>query len=431
MHRRLTLAERQEFILQGEAWKHTQVNPLDNLKVAQLQTELEKRGYNTRGKKKVQLEREFDELRKGVSNVPAILQQTPKATLESLNLDNYEVFATELLHDLKGHARNIIEERTKRASGETKQVLKNLQATVLGKTTLRCSDYRKALVIIYKSLKQCTNPDTQIVELFRTACEICEIMYAPDSRHTPKAILRLHNLTYQHGKICVDLFTQSSTTTAVYGRYFNSIICHSPPLLRIVCLRSVNTEVQERMFGQVKQITRGTSSLKANHIITNIITRLQAETNVRENSLTIQEGEVRKLANTLGPTVNSVIPYSWIEQNPSLHQAYLERISDFLLPGPGVWWRHSADGIEFLDGHECPSQQPQGPDIHHLRSTSLSEIDIYLQKKWEECCYTHTISPAKHIRQYQPDGSLSAITSSNHQGFSPTHSVTPMNMPSS
>ena len=113
MHRRLTLAERQEFILQGEAWKHTQVNPLDNLKVAQLQTELEKRGYNTRGKKKVQLEREFDELRKGVSNVPAILQQTPKATLESLNLDKYEVFATEPLHDLKGHARNIIEERTK------------------------------------------------------------------------------------------------------------------------------------------------------------------------------------------------------------------------------------------------------------------------------------------------------------------------------
>jgi hypothetical protein len=49
----LTLAEWQEFMLQGEPWKHTQVNLLDNLKIAQLQTELEKRGYNTRGKKTV------------------------------------------------------------------------------------------------------------------------------------------------------------------------------------------------------------------------------------------------------------------------------------------------------------------------------------------------------------------------------------------
>ena len=128
-------------------------------------------------------------------------------------------------------------------------------------------------------------------------------------------------MPYQHGKICVGLFTQSSTTTAVYGRYSQSIICHSPLLLRIVCLRSVNTEVQEHMFGQ------------ANHIITNITTRLQAEANARENSLTVQEGEVHKIANTVGPTVNSVIPYSWIEQNPSLHQAHLERIDDFLLPG--------------------------------------------------------------------------------------------------
>lgn len=132
------------------------------------------------------------------------------------------------------------------------------------------------------------------------------------------------------------MFTQSSTT-AVYGRYFHSIFFQSPLLFHIVCLRSVNTEVQERMFGQAKQITRDTSSLKANHIITNIITRLQAETEARENPLTIQEGEIRKVAKTLGPTQNSVIPYSWIKQTPSLHQAHLKWISDFLLPGPGVW----------------------------------------------------------------------------------------------
>ena len=49
---------------------------------SQLRIELEKRGYSTRGKRKAQLEREFDDLRKGISNVPALLQRTPQATLE-------------------------------------------------------------------------------------------------------------------------------------------------------------------------------------------------------------------------------------------------------------------------------------------------------------------------------------------------------------
>ena len=103
------------------------------------------------------------------------------------------------------------------AVGETKDVLKNVQATVLSKATLRCSDYRKAVIIICKLLKECNNPHTQIMELFRTATEICELMYAPDS------VLRLHNLAYKHGKLCVDLFTHSRNRT---GRYFHSIICH-------------------------------------------------------------------------------------------------------------------------------------------------------------------------------------------------------------
>ena len=51
---------------------------------AQLRTELEKRGISTKGKKKLQLE-ELANLQKGISNVPAILQKTPEASLASLN----------------------------------------------------------------------------------------------------------------------------------------------------------------------------------------------------------------------------------------------------------------------------------------------------------------------------------------------------------
>ena len=149
-----------------------------------------------------------------------------------------------------------------------------------------------------------------MLELFRTATEICEIMYAPDSRRTPKAVLRLHNMTYQHGRICVALFTEMSSRSVIFSRYFHSIVCHSPLLVRIISLRSVYTERQECMFGQAKQKTRGTSSLKPNHIITNIMTQIHVEAEAQTNPLGVQEGETQKLAKTLGPTVNTVIPYS-------------------------------------------------------------------------------------------------------------------------
>ena len=161
-------------------------------------------------------------------------------------------------------------------------------------------------------LQQCRHPDVLITELFRTAVEIAEIMYAPDSKCTPKAILRLHNLTYQHGKICNDFFTNSKKNP-IFGRYFHSITCHSPLLLWIICLRSVNTELQERMFGQAKQITKSTSCLKANHIIENILIRIHEEGKTQTNPLAMQESEIYKLAQTLPPSANTVIPYSCMD----------------------------------------------------------------------------------------------------------------------
>ncbi len=164
------------------------------------------------------------------------------------------------------------------------------------------------------------------------------------------------------------------------------------------------------MFGQAKQITKSTSCLRANHVIENILIRVHEEGKAQTNPLATQEGEIHKLAQTLAPTANTVIPYSWMASNSTLHQAHLERISDFLLLGPGVWWRHGNGGIEFLDGHNSPSEHPEGPNIHHVRSTSLSDIDYFLQLKWEECCSKQIPMPAYDIRTYESDGSLSTIT---------------------
>ena len=290
---RLSLSERQQFILKGEAWKHSKINPLSNLKVSELRKELEKHGVNIKNKRKIQLQQEMENLQKGISNVPCILLSFPKISLRSINLKSYEVFPTEPLHDLRGHARNLIDEVTKLAKGENLKVLKKIESTVLNKSTLRCSDYRKALIFIYNSLQQCTNPN--IIALFRTATEISEIMYAPDIKCTPRQILRFHNVTYQHIKLCVDLFGNGLSKNPIFGRYFHSIVCHAPLLLRIISSQSVNTEVQERIFGQAKQITRSIACLQPNSVITNILTRIYAEYKKEFNTLQIQENKIHNL----------------------------------------------------------------------------------------------------------------------------------------
>ena len=58
---------------------------------------------DTMGKKRTELEKQLTELQKGHSNFPALLQPSPQTPLASTNLNQYEVFPTEPLHDLKGN----------------------------------------------------------------------------------------------------------------------------------------------------------------------------------------------------------------------------------------------------------------------------------------------------------------------------------------
>ena len=65
------------------------LNPLDELSVQELRKELNARGVPTGRKLKPELSKEFNKLRLGLNNVPALLQPTPKASLEELNLEYY------------------------------------------------------------------------------------------------------------------------------------------------------------------------------------------------------------------------------------------------------------------------------------------------------------------------------------------------------
>lgn len=75
--------QRQDFLLQGIAWKDITKRPLDKLLLADLQKELSLRDVVIKGKKKPILEQMFDDIRIGISNFPALLQNSPEASLQS------------------------------------------------------------------------------------------------------------------------------------------------------------------------------------------------------------------------------------------------------------------------------------------------------------------------------------------------------------
>ena len=155
-----TLQERQEFMLEDIAWCKGGTNPLEKLKAQELHTELNRRGIDTNGMKKPELEKKFEDLKRGITHVPAILQNDPQAKLESLGLDQYEVSPSEPLHDLKGYLSNLIEETYLMVSGVVFAELKKVRDATLEKATLRCSDYRKALLLIYLKIKELNTEET-------------------------------------------------------------------------------------------------------------------------------------------------------------------------------------------------------------------------------------------------------------------------------
>ncbi len=162
-------------------------------------------------------------------------------------------------NELKGHISHIITEVEATTSGPIGKAVKSVIDTVLSKQTLRCSDYRKANLLILHAIKETDTCSNKLLQLFQSLVEIQEILYSKEEHRNDRSILRLYNLTYIHARLCIELFPNPKTITRrkMFGIYFHSITCHTPEVYRLVCLRSLNTENQERLFGQAKQITKG------------------------------------------------------------------------------------------------------------------------------------------------------------------------------
>ena len=205
------------------------------------------------------------------------------------------------------------------------------------------------------------------------------------------------------------------TCTKMFGQYFHALVCHSPTLYTLICLRSLNTEIQERTFGQCNSIAHQTSNNHPQHVIDNSLIRIQAKSAKLLTSLPKQEAEISQLAKALPDFENTFFSYNYISTHSLEFQSHLERISDYLLPGPGVWWKKTLLGIEFFDGCKEENFRSSGPAMQHFRSSDLGAIEQHLFQCWEECLQLNITLPLKEIRRYQPSNNESNHVSTEEE----------------
>ena len=85
--------------------------------------------------------------------------------------------------------------------------------------------------------------------------------------------------------------------------------------------------------------------------------------------------------------------------------------SDFLLCGPGVWWKDN--GNKILDGPEEDDFKAQGPSLQHFRSSNMKMIETSLADCWKRCIQSKVSMPITTLRIYDSSGDLALCLTSN------------------
>ena len=214
-----------------------------------------------------------------------------------------------------------------------------------------------------------------------------------------KLVLRLYNLTWVHFELCCELFHVAKKVShqKMFGIYLHALTLHAPLQYEILCLKSANTENEERLFGQAKNMVHSATNRQPTTVIPNILLRLQARQkkgNLYKEYYNASNRISKEVQQMGGETQNTYIPVSFLSTHMSSWQAHLQRISAFLTRGEGVWWQCRDDGYMFMDGDKEPETRLQGPLLHHLRDTTLQQV--YDEK---EIAWAHIVEESIRINQ--------------------------------
>ena len=176
------------------------------LKVDGLRAELGVRGVCTNDMLRDDLQKCLEQTLLGVIRVPALLLTNPTQSLASLNLERYEVVASEPLHDIKGQIVNLITELPYHLPpGETKTKCTHLISCCLSKEKKSGADLRRVIIQVYLLLKD-LDCSSKVRLLLQSVIKIGQIAYSFDAHRSPRQLLQLYNACWMHMELCRYLF---------------------------------------------------------------------------------------------------------------------------------------------------------------------------------------------------------------------------------
>jgi hypothetical protein len=412
-----SLKQRAKVFKDGTLWKKfslTNPSPFANLKKEDLAKELRARGHDTVNKNKGQLQEELSSILTGIQRPPALMTADDISDL----LEKYEIPPCEPLHDITNVVQNIITELPCHIENlETQKEFEKFQTSTIGdKNQLKGSDARLfavklAMFVHLKFLDKKISKD--IYDLCTTLVEIISICYS--QQRTTKKILRLYNLTFKFSLLSKSIIgvPKKMTTRKFFGCHFHCLTVHAPETYRMICLRSLVPEQEERTFGDLRSISQNTANRQCGRIIDNAVLRFNAQQmdDTRKDYVKHQESVISHQAKFLPKSGNSTFNIDFVLKRSTLFQAHYQRIADFMLGGQDMWWSLSDGMLTFHDGPEEPDFRAY-PPLRNFRSMSCSNQQSLLAEDWRMCvheCEASRLSlPLPRIKIHQ-EGELCRI----------------------
>ena len=102
------------------------------------------------------------------------------------------------------------------------------------------------------------------------------------------------------------------------------------------------------------------------------------------SSLQDEESQLSQLASKLKPLGNTIVSPSCLKSaaDKENFSALLQSISPFMKHGQGVWWYKEAGLVVFHDGADEPAFRQEGPNLFHLRSSTLQDVQKQCIADW-------------------------------------------------
>lgn len=266
----------------------------------ELTKELSARGIETVDTKKSELQEELNNILHGIQRPPALMTKNPKLTAAELGIPKYEVLGCEPLHDITNVVQNLISELPNHIDDKAakQEYDKFYQTTIGDKNQLKGLDARLYAIKLAKFTQTQYlqgRVAKQILDMVTSLVEIIKICSSPENARSKQSILRLYNQTFLFAILCKTIIATPTKMTSrkFYGSHFHSLTTHAAEVYRIMSLRSIIPEKEERGFGDLR-ISENTSNRKLSYIIDNAVMRFNAQQqdDSKVDSLTVQESVI-------------------------------------------------------------------------------------------------------------------------------------------